>query len=423
MGEWEGGKVGTWEGFGEAGLTGDWSSSPRPIRNASAARGDVEWLVAGQPDKKSGSAIFGGLESDGAPVGLDDGFYDGGSEAGSAGFPESNEGLEEPITDVLRDATAIILDNDFDSVIFLSGDHRDPAPAFILKTVDGVGDEVLENADEFAFLGFDGEVHGLELELDIVLLKVGKIKVFETLEKFLRIDRGELKGLLTAGEVGDLIGHIDHAANLFLDIGADALGFLVLVGLHQDLRPEADEGKRIFKVVDDGVHHVSDDGHLLGLEHVLDVMPCGVVEVPDNALEDHVDGSGGVADEVEEGTLGNDPDRGFLNRNGGEGTGLPGKKTDLAEEFTRAGLADHRGAPVLQAFGEGDLTGKHQVEGVGGIAFLKNDLVGTKFADGGNTFQVIPFLGFEFFKKGMLGELHLFRCGFEGSGGGLPGIL
>lgn len=346
----------------------------------SAASGDLERLMAGKPDEKGSATADTGFEPDGAAVGFDDGFDDSGAEAGAAALAVGDKGFEKFVADLLGDAHAVVADDDFGAVALAAAEDGDVAAA-VFEGVDSVGDEVLEDAQEFGFDAFDGDVLGLHLDIDVFLLEVGEVEVAEALEEFLEVDGGEFEVLLAAGVVGDFIGHVDHTADLLLHVAADLLGAVVFMQLHDDLGSEADQGEGVFEVVDDGVHHSPDDCHLLGFEHVLDVMAGGMVEVADDALEDEVDRAGRFADKIDEGFAGDAGNFDASVGDGGKGAGLAGEDADFAEELALVGAADDLFFAVGEGFDERNLAFEGEKNGVGRTAFLENTFLGLILRD------------------------------------------
>lgn len=340
-------------------------------------------------------------------MGFDNGAGDGAAEAGPILFAVGDEGIEEAFADGFRDAAGIVFDFDDDHLLGMIDVACDADKAFLFaEGLDGIVEEILEDAEEFGLGTEDCGFGQFEFHGDVGVSEVGLIEGAELLEEFAEGNFGFGDGMLAAGELGQLGGHGNHPVDLFFDILTKFAGFLVAVALAEQLGAETDEAERVFKVVNDGIGHAADQGHFFLLEAVINEVAGCFVEMFDDGVEETLDGAGEIVEVFDDGGTGEAGDDAVGLSLGAEGAAVVGKDADLAEILVDGAGADREGAAITNLFGEGDGSLEDEVDVFGKVAFLKNDGAGRQFLDNGVTAECVRVSGVHIAEKRMLFQFH-----------------
>ena len=182
-------------------------------------------------------------------------------------FAVGEEGLEDPGPDLIGDTAAGVRESDSKHAVhLLRPDSQRPA---VLHRVGGVAGQVVEHADHFLHVhrALPGEpeiAHDVDVPFDEVLFDEREGPLHDVFED----DRLEVDLAHSAGEVKDLLRHVDEPVDLPYHLVGEPGGLRIPGLLLDHLRVHAQRPHRVLDVVDDRACHLPHGGEPLALDHL-----------------------------------------------------------------------------------------------------------------------------------------------------------
>lgn len=215
---------------------------------------------------------------------------------------------------------------------------------------------------------------GVEGELDFALGEVGSVFLHESL-KILAVINGRMHDLLgTTGEFEQFIDHVRKALDLLANTARGGAAHFGRGFFHVDeVRGEADDIERVFKIMNDGSRESANESEPFDLEHFANVLLVKIAELP-TEFANQADGEARAAfNRLDQGCTGNENALNIRLSGGGGGAGRFIEDCHFSEEIAGCDTCESAAFVTGEEGGNIDGTFLNEIKAVTGVAFIEDD--------------------------------------------------